>query len=168
MQRPRTRRDGLADNLRYLREVVTRYGWIDIPRFGKPVAATAILIVKHSINLPLLQAALPVAERDAKEHGGGKELVSILVDDLLLDLGHKQKYDPDHRRRARQTLRDPRRGSGKVEEDRKALGIPPGRTTSRRRARFSMVGRQFGFRARRVRQTVPPSCRLRELPWPLS
>ena len=33
-----------------------------------------------------------MAERDAKEHGGAKELVSILVDDLLLDLWHKQKY----------------------------------------------------------------------------
>ena len=33
-----------------------------------------------------------MAERDAKEHGGGKELAFILVDDLLLNLGHKQKY----------------------------------------------------------------------------
>ena len=117
----------LDDNLRYLREVVTRYGWIDIPRFGKPAAAAAaILIVKHSSNLPLLQDALPVAERDAKEHGGGKELVSLLVDDLLLDLGHKQKYgtqitEDEHGKPYVIPVED----FGKVEEDRKALGILP-------------------------------------------
>jgi hypothetical protein len=116
----------LDDNLRYLREVVTRYGWIDIPRFGKPAAAAAILIVKHSSNLPLLQDALPVVERDAKEHGGGKELVSILVDDLLLDLGHKQKYgtqitDDEHGKPSVLPVED----LGKVEENRKALGILP-------------------------------------------
>ena len=72
--------------------MVNHYGWIDIPRFGKPAAAAAILIVKHADDVPLMQAALPIVERDARENGGGKELVSILVDEVLITTGHKQKY----------------------------------------------------------------------------
>ncbi len=114
----------LDDNIRYLREVVARYGWIDIPRFGKAAAAAAILIVKHSSDLPLLQDALPVAERDAKENGGGKELVSILVDEVLISTGHKQKYgtqiaDDEHGKPYVIPVED----LGKVEEYRKELGI---------------------------------------------
>lgn len=114
----------LDDNIRYLREVVTRYGWIDIPRFGRAAAAAAILIVKHSSDLPLLQDALPVAERDAKENGGGKELVSILVDEVLISTGHKQKYgtqiaDDEHGKPYVIPVED----LGKVEEYRKELGI---------------------------------------------
>jgi hypothetical protein len=82
----------IAENLRYLKEVVGRYGWVDIPRFGRPAAAAAILILKHGEDLRLMEAALPIVERDAIEHGGGKELVSILVDAVLLATGHKQKY----------------------------------------------------------------------------
>jgi hypothetical protein len=114
----------LDDNIRYLREVATRYGWIDIQRFGKAPAAAAILIVKHSSDLPLLQDALPVAEKDAKENGGGKELVSILVDDVLISTGHKQKYgtqiaEDEHGKPYVIPVED----LGKVEEYRKELGI---------------------------------------------
>lgn len=114
----------LADNIRYLREVVTTYGWIDISRFGKSAAAAAILIVKHSSDLRLVQDALSVAERDAKENGGGKELVSILVDDCLISLGQKQKYgtqitEDEHGRPYVIPVEDLR----KVEEYRKELGI---------------------------------------------
>jgi hypothetical protein len=114
----------LDDNIRYLRGVVTQYGWIDIPRFGKAAAAAAILIVKHSSDLALLQDALPVAEKDAKENGGGKELVSILVDDVLISTGHKQKYgtqiaEDEHGKPYVIPVED----LGKVEEYRKELGI---------------------------------------------
>jgi hypothetical protein len=115
-----------AENDRYLRELVTRYGWIDIPRFGKPAAAAAIVVVKHAEDVPLMLAALPIVERDARENGGGKELVSILVDETLITTGHKQKYGT-------QIMEDgngkpfvvPVEDLGKVEENRKALGILP-------------------------------------------
>jgi hypothetical protein len=116
----------LAENISYLREVVNHYGWIDIPRFGKPAAAAAILIVKHADDVPLMQAALPIVERDAKENGGGKELVSILVDEVLITTGHKQKYGTqisvdENGKPFIVPVEDP----GKVDEYRKALGIPP-------------------------------------------
>jgi hypothetical protein len=116
----------LAENLRYLREVVGQYGWIDIPRFGRPAAAAAILILKHGGDVPLMRAALPIVERDAIENGGGKELVSILVDEVLISTGHKQKYGT-------QIAEDgggkpyivPVEDVTKVDEYRKVLGIPP-------------------------------------------
>lgn len=89
----KTKRPAIAaENDKYLREIVTQYGWIDIPRFGKPAAAAAVFIAKHANDVRLMQDALPVAERDARENGGGKEIISVLVDDFLITLGHKQKY----------------------------------------------------------------------------
>jgi len=116
----------LADNDRYLREVVSQYGWIDIPRFGKPAASVAILIVKHGGDLRLMQSALPIIERDAIENGGGKELVSVLVDAVLIHTGHKQKYGTQLREDSQGRpyvlpVEDPT----KVDEYRKALGIKP-------------------------------------------
>jgi hypothetical protein len=116
----------LTENRRYLREVVGQYGWIDIPRFGRPAAAAAILIVKHGGDVPLMQAALPIVERDATENGGGKELASVLVDEVLITTGHRQKYGT-------QIAEDgngkpyvvPVEDAAKVDEYRKALGIRP-------------------------------------------
>lgn len=132
----------LDENIRYLREVVTRYGWIDIPRFGKAAAAAAILIVKHFSDLPLLQDALPVAERDAKENGGGKELVSILVDEVLITTGHKQKYgtqiaDDEHGKPYVIPVED----LGKVEEYRRELGILTWKDYLKKAAEFFYEGK---------------------------
>ncbi len=116
----------LEENIRYLREVVARYGWIDIPRFGKAGAAAAILIVKHSSDLRLSQNALPIAERDARDNGGGKELVAILVDSMLIDTGHKQKYGSQITEDAQgKPYVIPVEDSTKVDMYRKELGLQP-------------------------------------------
>lgn len=116
----------VADNIRYLREVVGRYGWIDISRFGKAAAAAAIFIAKHADDVRLMQDALPIAEQDAKEKGGGKEIVSVLVDAVLITTGHKQKYgtqiDEDEHGRP---FVIPVEDLTKVDEYRKELGILP-------------------------------------------
>jgi hypothetical protein len=114
----------LAENVRYLREVVGHYGWIDIPRFGRPAAAAAILIVKHGDDVPLMQAALPIVEKDALENGGGKELVSILVDEVLITTGHKQKYGTQlGQDESGKPYVIPVEDAAKVDGYRKALGI---------------------------------------------
>lgn len=116
----------IADNIHYLRETVGRYGWIDIPRFGKAAAAAAVFMAKHANDIRLEQVALPVAERDARENGGGQEIVAVLVDDLLITLGHKQKYgtqvDKDEHGQA---YLIPVEDSTKVDIYRKELGLPP-------------------------------------------
>jgi hypothetical protein len=119
-----TRPGIVAENGRYLRQVVGQYGWIDIPRFGRAAAAAAILIVKHADDVPLMQAAMPIVERDARENGGGKELVSILVDEVLITTGHAQKYgtqiaDDANGKPYVVPVEDP----AKVDEYRKTLGI---------------------------------------------
>lgn len=82
----------MADNLRYLRDLTHRVGWIDIPRFGKNAASAAILIAKHGSDLLLMKAALPIVERDVKEHGGSGEMFSVLYDEFQITLGNQQRY----------------------------------------------------------------------------
>ncbi len=116
----------VAENLHYLREVVARHGWVDIPRFGRPAAAAAILILKHGDDVRLMQAALPIVERDAIENGGGKELVSILVDEVLLTTGHKQKYGTQLAEdKQGKPYALPVESPAKVDEYRKQLGVLP-------------------------------------------
>ncbi|HEY2292423.1 MAG TPA: DUF6624 domain-containing protein [Thermoanaerobaculia bacterium] len=114
----------IADNLRYLKGLVMEVGWIDISRFGKPAAAAATLIAKHGEDLPLMQAALPILEKDVKENGGPGEMLSVLVDGLLLTLGQKQKYGTqlaldEQGKPFVIPVEDPT----KVDEYRKAIGI---------------------------------------------
>jgi hypothetical protein len=114
----------IAENLHYLKDLVLQLGWIDIPRFGKPAAAAAILIAKHGDYLPLMEAALPIVERDAKENGGSGEMLSVLVDGVLITLGRKQKYGTQITEDAQGRpyilpVEDP----GKVDDFRKAIGI---------------------------------------------
>lgn len=82
----------LADNIQYLRELTSRLGWIDIPRFGRSAASAAVLIAKHASDLPLMKRALPIVARDVKEHGGSGEMYSVLYDELQITLGHRQRY----------------------------------------------------------------------------
>jgi hypothetical protein len=39
-----------------------------------------------------MKAALPVVEKDVKEHGGAGEMFSVLYDELQLELGNQQRY----------------------------------------------------------------------------
>lgn len=82
----------LAENLRYLRDLTSRIGWIDIPRFGQPAASAAILIAKHGSDLQLMKAALPIVETDVKAHGGSGQMFSVLYDELQITLGHRQRF----------------------------------------------------------------------------
>jgi hypothetical protein len=82
----------LADNIQYLRELTSRLGWIDIPRFGRLAASAAVLIAKHASDLPLMKRALPIVARDVKEHGGSGEMYSVLYDELQITLGRRQRY----------------------------------------------------------------------------
>jgi hypothetical protein len=82
----------LADNLRYLKELTARVGWIDIPRFGQGAASAAVLILKHGSDLRLMLAALPIFERDVKVHGGSGEMFSVLYDEIQITLGKRQRY----------------------------------------------------------------------------
>lgn len=114
----------IADNLRYLRDLTHRVGWIDIPRFGKSAASAAILIAKHGSDLLLMKAALPIVERDVKEHGGSGEMYSVLYDELEITLGNQQRYGTqiDTDKEGRPYIL-PLENLAKVDQYRKEIGI---------------------------------------------
>jgi hypothetical protein len=81
-----------SDNTAYLVALVREMGWIDCARFGTEAANTAFLIVQHSGDLPLMMAALPPIEKDAKAKLIDAQGYALLYDRLELDLGRKQRY----------------------------------------------------------------------------
>ncbi|MEM1247576.1 MAG: PQQ-binding-like beta-propeller repeat protein [Acidobacteriota bacterium] len=83
-----------GSNRRYLVGLVGDVGWIDAPRFGEEASFAAGLIVQHSTNLQLMQAALPEIEAAALEGGSGeqRQLFAVLYDRTELMLGRPQRY----------------------------------------------------------------------------
>lgn len=79
-------------NTAWLKSICSRHGWIDAGRFGRASAGDAFLLVQHSGDLELMQAALPHIEADVREgsvHGGQ---YALLYDRVQIHLGRKQKY----------------------------------------------------------------------------
>ncbi len=88
-----------GENTAYLRSLVLEVGWIDVLRFGYPTALAAFLIVQHSMDLPLMLAALPEIEKSTGPMG----LISaypLLVDRTRLLQGERQLYGTQVGRRA--------------------------------------------------------------------
>jgi DNA polymerase III psi subunit len=115
----------LQENREYLLKLLAEYGWIDIDRFGKYPSSAALLIAKHSSDMPLSMTVLPIAEKDARAHSALGEMISVLYDQVNLMLGQKQRYGTQ--------IIDDAEGHGvvlpvedrtKVDEYRKQLGIP--------------------------------------------
>ncbi len=82
-----------TDNTAWLKQTVSRHGWIDVDRFGYEASHAAFLLVQHSGDIPLMMAALPEIEKDVK---AGKfpdgQPYALLYDRLQLRLGGKQRY----------------------------------------------------------------------------
>ncbi len=88
-----------GENTAYLRSLVLEVGWIDVARFGYPTALAAFLIVQHSMDLPLMLAAIPGIE----ESTGSMGLISaypLLVDRTRLLQGERQIYGTQAGRQA--------------------------------------------------------------------
>ena len=114
----------IADNHLYLVNLTRKLGWIDVPRFGRDAASAAILLAKHSGDLLLLMAAMPIVEIDVKEHGGPGEMFSVLFDELQIELGNRQRYGTqiDADKEGRPFIL-PLEDAAKVDEFRKEIGI---------------------------------------------
>lgn len=115
-----------ADNTKYLRALVTDLGWIDAKRFGKQTASNAFLIVQHSGDLRLMQAALPEIEKDMKAGVGDPQDYALLYDRLKLKLGERQRYGSQiGQDKDGNPVVLPLEDKAKVEEFRKAIGLFP-------------------------------------------
>jgi len=81
----------LTDNLRYFRDLLQEVGWIDAARFGAKTSVDAVILAKHTHDLPLMITVLPFAEHDLKNAEDG-QTYAVLYDGLQLELGRKQLY----------------------------------------------------------------------------
>jgi hypothetical protein len=80
------------ENTAWLRELVQEIGWIDAERFGSDASNAAFLLVQHSGDLALMQAALPWVEADWKQGRVRGAEYALLYDRLSLALGRPQLY----------------------------------------------------------------------------
>jgi hypothetical protein len=81
-----------AENSRYLKDLVGKIGWIDCSRFGKRASRNAFLIVQHSCDLPMMMAALPEIEKDARARRIDGARYAMLYDRVQILLGKQQKF----------------------------------------------------------------------------
>jgi hypothetical protein len=112
-----------ADNIHWLEGVLQEAGWLDQERFGLKTSGSAVVLVKHSGVLPLMEAVLPYMEKDARGFG---EVFAILYDAVKLQTGEKQRYgtqlgDDKDGKPMVLPLEDP----ASVDELRKKIGISP-------------------------------------------
>jgi hypothetical protein len=115
-----------ADNTKYLKSLVQDLGWIDAKRFGRETATRAFLIVQHSGDLRLMQAALPEIEKDMRSGIGDPQDYALLYDRLKLRLGERQRYGSQIGQNAKgDPIVLPLEDKSKVEEFRKAIGLFP-------------------------------------------
>jgi len=114
-----------ADNFAYLKALVQEVGWIDCDRFGKAASSAAILLGKHSSDPRLMQAILPLVEKDVKSSAISAELFSVLYDGLQLSLGKKQRYGTQLGEDEKGPFAVPLEEPGKVDDLRRAIGLPP-------------------------------------------
>jgi hypothetical protein len=112
-----------ADNIHWLEGVLQESGWIDEARFGFKASGNAVVLVKHSGVLPLMEAVLPYMEKDARDFN---EVFAILYDSVKLQTGEKQRFGTQ--------LADgqdghplvlPLEDAARVDEFRKAIGMTP-------------------------------------------
>lgn len=75
------------ENTAWLKELIAEIGWPDPERFGEEAARTAWLIVQHSMDVPLMEGALP----RVREYGPGPDYAR-LYDRLQVWKGGKQRY----------------------------------------------------------------------------
>jgi len=115
-----------AENTKWLRGLILEVGWIDVKRFGRDTATNAFLIVQHSGDLRMMQAALPDIEKDMRAGIGNPQDYALLYDRLKLNLGEKQRYGTQIGSNATgESIILPLEDKTKVEEYRKAIGLFP-------------------------------------------
>lgn len=86
------RADVTGQNTRYLRQLVLEVGWVDVQRFGYAASNAAFLLTLHSLDLPLMLAALPEVEKDRAPDRLGPEAHAYLWDRIQLLRGGRQRY----------------------------------------------------------------------------
>ncbi|MCZ7649536.1 MAG: hypothetical protein M5U26_30470 [Planctomycetota bacterium] len=115
-----------AENTAWLMKLVQEVGWIDAERFGPEVSNQAFLLVQHSMNPRLMQAALPEIEKDTKAGSIDAQSFALLHDRLSLMLGGKQRFGTQIGANEQgEAVVLPLEDRAKVEQLRKEIGLFP-------------------------------------------
>lgn len=112
-------------NRNFLRQLVSRVGWIDVERFGYATAFEAGLLLLHSKDPRLLMAALPMVQRDVESGKLLGDSYALTYDKLQILLGRKQRFGSQVGSDAHGPYALPTEDSGQVEERRQQLGLVP-------------------------------------------
>lgn len=112
-------------NWRFLTQLLQDVGWIDSERFGAGATKAALLLAKHTGDPRLMQAILPLAERDVQRKVISGELYSVLYDGLQISLGQKQKYGTQIAEDEAGPFVVPLMDPLEVDAYRSAIGLPP-------------------------------------------
>jgi hypothetical protein len=84
--------ENVTANRKFLRQLVSRVGWIDAGRFGYGAAFRAELLLLHSLDAAMMMAALPVIQKDVEEGRLFGDSYALVYDKLQILLGKKQRF----------------------------------------------------------------------------
>jgi len=113
------------DNGRWLRTLVLELGWLDAERFGKVYSQFALLIAETAGDQPLLEAALPLVEADARAGRFDAELCAQTIDAHRLATGRPQRYGTQTAARDGKTIVRWLAAPAGVDQRRKQIGLAP-------------------------------------------
>jgi hypothetical protein len=113
------------ENTLYVRNLVSKVGWIDVGRFGFGASNAAFLLVQHSWDVPLMRAVLPQLKEDVDRGLMERDTYALLYDRLQLALGHPQLYGSQIARDSLGVFVLPVADPAHVEERRRQLGLIP-------------------------------------------
>ncbi len=114
-----------GDNTAWIKKLVQEIGWLDATRFGTVSANTAFLIVQHSGDLALMQAALPRIESDFTKKVCDPQDFALLYDRVATMNGRLQRYGSQVGQANGVAAVFPLEDRERVDERRRSIGLFP-------------------------------------------
>jgi endonuclease/exonuclease/phosphatase family metal-dependent hydrolase len=112
-------------NTKRLKEIIAKYGFPYSELVGKEATNAAFIIIQHSPDHAFQEEMLPYIEKGAKRGDIPTDNYALLVDRTRIHKGLLQLYGTQASFKDSKLIVDPIEDEEKVDERRKALGLPP-------------------------------------------
>jgi endonuclease/exonuclease/phosphatase family metal-dependent hydrolase len=112
-------------NTKRLKEIIAKYGFPYSELVGKEATNAAFIIIQHSPDHAFQEEMLPYIEKGAKRGDIPTDNYALLVDRTRIHKGLLQLYGTQASFKDGKLIVDPIEDEEKVDERRKALGLPP-------------------------------------------
>ena len=112
-------------NTKRLKEIIAKYGFPYSELVGKDGTGAAFIIIQHSADHAFQEEMLPYIEKAAKRGDIPPDNYALLVDRTRTHKGLLQLYGTQASFKDGKLIVDPIEDEEKVDERRKALGLPP-------------------------------------------